>query len=169
MIAQELNISSGNLNYHYKKREAIFEALYFEMVAVFDQRIDDLAITQFSIEQLKKDIHTSMERMLDYTFFWTDIYRLIEVSEKVKTHFLSAYQQRIEGCHYLFNRLTEQGLMKPNQTKEELDYLAERMVHYGNTWLYASRMYHSQITIKNIDHFVAVYISMLSPFLTSKR
>ena len=39
MIAVKLNMSSGNLNYHYKKREDIFEALYFEMVSEFDERI----------------------------------------------------------------------------------------------------------------------------------
>ena len=31
MIALELNMSSGNLNYHFKKREDIFETLYFEI------------------------------------------------------------------------------------------------------------------------------------------
>ncbi|MCT4580658.1 MAG: TetR/AcrR family transcriptional regulator [Flavobacteriales bacterium] len=165
MIAQELSISSGNLNYHYKKREAIFEALYFEMVADFDQRIDDLPTTEFSVEQVKSDIHASMVRMLDYTFFWTDIYRLIEVSDKVKKHFLSAYKQRIEGCHFLFNELKKQGLMNSNCSKEELDYLAERMVHYGNTWLYASRLYSKNITTKDLNHFVEVYLSMLKPFL----
>ena len=35
MIAQGLEISSGNLTYHYQKREDIFEALYFEMVSEF--------------------------------------------------------------------------------------------------------------------------------------
>jgi AcrR family transcriptional regulator len=42
MIALELNMSSGNLNYHFKKREDIFEALYFEMVLEFDERIESL-------------------------------------------------------------------------------------------------------------------------------
>ena len=40
MIALKMNMSSGNLNYHFKKREDIFEALYFEMVSEFDERID---------------------------------------------------------------------------------------------------------------------------------
>ncbi|MEZ5024061.1 MAG: TetR/AcrR family transcriptional regulator [Chitinophagales bacterium] len=69
MIALKVNMSSGNLNYHYKKREDIFEALYFDMVAAFDERINRLADTEISIEQIKIDVERSMRRMLDYTFF----------------------------------------------------------------------------------------------------
>ena len=43
MIASELGFSSGNLNYHFRKRADILEALYFEMVEVFDKRIQDLS------------------------------------------------------------------------------------------------------------------------------
>ena len=49
MIALELGMSAGNLNYHYEKREAIFEALYFEMAAPFDQRINDLPSSDISL------------------------------------------------------------------------------------------------------------------------
>lgn len=37
MIASKLGISSGNLNYHFCKREDILEALYFAMVKQFDK------------------------------------------------------------------------------------------------------------------------------------
>ena len=79
MIALKMNMSSGNLNYHYKKREDIFEALYFEMVSEFDERVKKLTDIEISIEQIKIDIERSMERMLEYIFFWTDLYNLLSI------------------------------------------------------------------------------------------
>ena len=48
MIAVELKISSGNLNYHFKNREDVLEALYFEMVSEFDSRVNQLGETEIS-------------------------------------------------------------------------------------------------------------------------
>ena len=50
MIASKLNMSSGNLNYHFRKREDILEALYFEMVQVFDERVQTLDSKQISLK-----------------------------------------------------------------------------------------------------------------------
>ena len=67
-IALQLNMSSGNLNYHYKKREDIFEALYFDMVLEFDKRIENLNNIEVSIAQVRNDIEQSMRRMIYYKF-----------------------------------------------------------------------------------------------------
>ena len=49
MIASELNMSSGHLNYHFRKREDILEALYFEMVEIFDKRVQLLQNQKMSL------------------------------------------------------------------------------------------------------------------------
>lgn len=168
MIALKMNMSSGNLNYHYKKREDIFEALYFEMVADFDERIDMLNNMTFSIEQIKFDVERSMSRMLDYTFFWTDLYNLLIISEKVQEHFKEVYKKRMAGCLLLFKKLNENKIMKDSTFEMENNFLAERMINYGNTWLYSSRLYSNKIDSVNLDYYVNIYLSMLFPFLTNK-
>jgi len=87
MIALQLNMSSGNLNYHFKKREDILEALYFEMVEVFDVRIENLGKTKLSLATIKKDVELSMHRMVKYHFFWTDLYSLLRLNDKIRLHF----------------------------------------------------------------------------------
>ena len=166
MIALKVGMSSGNLNYHYKKREDIFEALYFEMVLAFDERINNLTNTEVSIKQIRADVKQSMERMLDYKFFWTDLYNLIKVSDKVKEHFQEVYKNRINGCYLLFERMKEHDLMRESSFELEYEFLAERMINYGNTWLYSSRLYLNKLNEKDIDNKVNVFLSMFFPFLT---
>ena len=168
MIALKLNMSSGNLNYHFKKREDIFEALYFEMVLEFDKRVDKLPSTDISIGQIKFDIERSMRRMLDYKFFWTDLYNLLAENDRVKEHFQEVYKKRISGCFFLFEKMKQKGLMKSSSFEMEYSFLAERMINYGNTWLYSSRIYSEDLSRKNIDYPVNTFLSMLFPFLTSQ-
>lgn len=166
MIALKLEMSSGNLNYHYQKREDIFEALYFEMVAAFDERLAMLQNVEVSIKQIRGDIEQSMLRMIDYKFFWTDLYNLLSVSDKVKRHFQEVYKNRIDGCLVLFEKLKKQELMRSASFKLEYDLLAEQIVNYGNTWLYASNLYAKNN--ENIDKAANTLLSFFYPYLTPK-
>ncbi|SMG46847.1 TetR/AcrR family transcriptional regulator [Arenibacter troitsensis] len=168
MIALKMNMSSGNLNYHFKKREEIFEALYFEMVEEFDHRIHVLPNTEVSIEQLRNDVESSMRRMLDYTFFWTDLYNLLSISDRVRAHFQEVYNHRIGGCFFLFEKLKQKKLMREASFEKEYNFLAERMINYGNTWLYSSRLYSNKLDTRTIDYYAITYLSILFPFLTSQ-
>ena len=133
MIAAELNMSSGNLNYHYKKRKDILEALYFEVVAVFDQRIENLGKRQINLMTVKEDVISSLKRMIDYRFFWTDLYNLLRLNEKIKEHFLKVYGERKNGTRYLFEVLKSMNLMNEFKFNKERDFLIERMITYSNT------------------------------------
>lgn len=166
MIALKLNMSSGNLNYHFKKREAIFEALYFEMVLEFDTRVEALPVTEFSIKQIKDDISKSMERMIDYSFFWTDLYNLMSISEKVNLHFQKVYKTRIDGCLLLFEKLKEKDMMLNSSFETEYNLLAERMINHGNTWLYSNHIYTNDLSKRNIGYHRNILLSMLFPYLT---
>ncbi|MCK0192508.1 hypothetical protein MWU84_21190 [Arenibacter sp. F20364] len=168
MIALELDMSSGNLNYHFQKREDIFEALYFEMVSEFDERIENLNNTEVSIAQIRRDIEQSMKRMIDYKFFWTDLYHLLTVSDKVKKHFQEVYKNRMAGCFLLFEKMKKQNLIRASSFESEYEFLAERMINYGNTWLYSSGLYSNKFNPNQIDNQVNILLSMLYPFLTSQ-
>lgn len=166
MIALNNEMSSGNLNYHFKKREDIFESLYFEMVSVFDARIESLNDIEVSLTQIRNDVDLSMRRMLAYQFFWTDLYNLLSISIKVKEHFQLVHKNRIAGCKLLFQKLIQKGLMRTSSYKNEYNILAERMINHGNTWLYSSRLYSNEIN--DINYQVNLYLTIFYPFLTGK-
>lgn len=168
MIAQELGMSSGNLNYHFKKREDILEALYFEMVAVFDQRVQEAKLQSFSLKKIRKDILESMKRMTIYRFFWTDLYNLLKQSEKIREHFIQVYQERKAGYQHVFKDLEKQGLINRFLWQEEQHFLIERMIQFSNTWLYASALYEREINRSYIALQADSLLAMLYPYLTEK-
>jgi len=166
MIALELSMSSGNLNYHFKKKEEILEALYFEMVAEFDKRIDDLEAHGLNLETVKADIELSMERMQTYSFFWTDLYNLLRSNQKLATHFESVHAARVAGYKFMFDRLLEQGIMRDFEFQEEPDLLIDRMINFSDTWIYSSALYHKKIDNAYVLRQASQLVSMLYPYLS---
>ncbi|WP_107037763.1 TetR/AcrR family transcriptional regulator [Brumimicrobium mesophilum] len=168
MIAQELGMSSGNLNYHFKKREDILEALYFEMVSVFDARVEQLGEREINFKNIKFDIQTSMERMVDYRFFWTDLYHILQLNNEIKLHFEKVYHDRMNGYDYLFQTLNELGYLKSFESLKEEQLLVERMLGFSNTWLYNSILNQKEITKSYIELQAESLMFMLYPYLFEK-
>lgn len=166
MIALELKISSGNLNYHFKKREDILEALYFEMVLEFDTRIKHIGEREITLTTIKEDIQFSMQRMVEYHFFWTDLYNLLRLNDKIRLHFEEVYKKRFKGYQFLFNTLIEKNTMQSFELINESQFLIERMIGFGNTWLYNSFLYRKKINQNYIESQSNNLLLMMHPYLT---
>lgn len=164
MIALKLEMSSGNLNYHFKTREDILEALYFEMVEEFDHRIGQLGQQDISLETVQQDINHSLKRMIDYRFFWTDLYNLLRLNKAIKGHFESVYSKRYEGYEFLIKHLIDKGLLQEFEFALERQFLIERMIDFSNTWLYNSFIYDIEIDEDYLNHQTNNLLSMLYPY-----
>lgn len=169
MVANELNMSSGNLNYHFRKREDILETLYFEMVKVFDARVKELDDKVISLKYIQTTIESSMMRMIEYRFFWTDLYFLLKTNQKIRTHFEKAKIERTTGYKFVFSFLIKANILKKPSFAEEHSLLIERMIDYSNTWLYASLVY--RIRTNDVDltkESSFQLLSMIYPYLTNR-
>jgi AcrR family transcriptional regulator len=168
MIALKLGISSGNLNYHFQKREDILEYLYFEMVFDFDQRIETLSEIEISFPQIRNDIQASMERMMNYKFIWTDLFNILKANDKISAHFNKVYPKRISGNAFLFDRLQKMQFMRTANFQNEYQILAERMVNFGDTWIYTSEVYNRSSSKKHLEGQVNAMLTIIYPYLTRK-
>lgn len=168
MIASELDISSGNLNYHYKKREDILEELYFIMVAEFDQHAEQSKETSITFKKIKADIVKIMGSMMTYKFFWTDLYSLTINFSRLHQHFSDAYQKRVGGYQFLFYFLKQKGFMKSDIEPNELRGLAERMIHFLDTWIYCAEIYNTDKSADTLEKQADKLLTHLYPYLTAE-
>lgn len=166
MIALQLKMSSGNLNYHFKTREDILEALYFEMVETFDARIEQLGEHEITLETIAQDMYKSLDRMIAYRFFWTDLYNLLRSNEKIKAHFEGVYSSRYKGYEFLFEYLHQKGIIRDFEFTSERQFLIERMIGFSNTWLYNSFIYDITVDDNYIRHQTTNLLMMLYPYFT---
>ena len=168
MIAQVMNISSGNLNYHFKTREEILEALYFEMVSSFDERVASLKDDEISFKSIQEDMEESLKQMMKYRFIWTDLYNLLRLNAKIKSHFEKVYEERYQGFSYLISYLQNKTWMQHFGSKIEERLLIERMINLGNTGLYNSFLYKQELDTEEVRHQSNSLLFALFPYLTEE-
>lgn len=168
MIAQELNMSSGNLNYHYKTRKELLKKLYFDMVEVFDKRVDNIHEQDLTLQFVSDSMQTSMERMIAYKFFWTDLDGILREDEDIRIHFQKAYQRRLKGSMFLFQTLIDEKKMRLPLFKKEYDFLAKRMINFSDAWLNTLAIYRKKKVTENINNQKDILFGMLFPYLTKK-
>lgn len=141
MIAQELNMSSGNLNYHYKTRKELLKKLYFDMVKVFDKRVDNIHEQNLTLQFVSDSMYTSMKRMIAYKFFWADLNGILREDEDIRIHFQKAYQRRLKGSMFLIQTLIDEKKMRLPLFEKEYDFLAKRMINFSDAWLNTIAIY----------------------------
>lgn len=98
-IAKELNMSSGNLNYHFKKREDILDAL-FEEVTLFEKEfIEEVKDTSITKGRYKKVSLVYMQKMAEYRFAWLDHVQIGRESSKIRKLQKVLFQNRVKALN----------------------------------------------------------------------
>ena len=75
-IANKMEISQGNLNYHFKKREDIIETLYFQLVQNIDSSISSMKEPKNPFQLLVSISQTIMSNFYEYRFFFLILFKL---------------------------------------------------------------------------------------------
>ena len=118
---------------------------------------------------MQSSVRDSMMRMMEYQFFWTDLYHLLQSNKKINAHFKKVKSHRINGYKTLFDVFIEDKTLKKPSFRDEHLHLIDRMITYSNTWLYGSKLYENKKrSAKIIAESSYQLLSMLFPYLTKK-
>jgi AcrR family transcriptional regulator len=115
-IAKELGISHGNLEYHYKNKEAILHAIYAKMKDEVSGYFSEVIPTVDPIEQfdilMKKMDHFQTK----YLFFNLDVIEISRQYPKLKSKVEATVQLRKDQTAAFFTRFAELGYIHPEPT-----------------------------------------------------
>lgn len=136
IIAEEMNISPGNLYYHFKNKEDIINNVFHH----FEKEIDRLLTIPTSpasrppnVEDAWLFLHVLFELIWKYRFFYRDLNNLLINNRTFELRFKSLLTQKVKMAHWLADGLARQGAL--TATREEIDALATNMVVVATYWL----------------------------------
>lgn len=110
-IANELDISPGNLYYHFKGKEIIIDALFELHTSQFNDLVDKADTGSLEIEERFYYLYLLLEKIHLYRFFYRSPMDLMEKYPQVQKGLLKLVK-RLEA------KLTE--VMQQSMTREEL-------------------------------------------------
>jgi AcrR family transcriptional regulator len=167
-IAKEMGISQGNLNYHFKKRDDIIEALYFRLVAEMDMSFLETEYLKIGIQLLYSMSSSIMNNTFKYRFFMSDFTQIMRDSEKIKKHFTGLVKMREEQLSGMFQMMIQDGLMRSERLPNEYFYLYKRVQILGDFWISSAEIEKTRIEKNTIAEYLEMITQSIYPYLTEK-
>ena len=166
-IAKSLGMSQGNLNYHFKKKMDITEALYHELVLGMNSLFENSPEEGNMLLSFHSKLEDSMRLLYQYRFFLRDIYKILKDNESLRKHYLSLQELRKAQVLYFFQILQQQGLMKKEAIEGQYERLFHRMNILSDNWINAYEIQVDKLE-DPIKHYRRILFEQIYYYLTEE-
>ncbi len=132
-IAGELEISPGNLYYHFHNKDEIVDALFDEFQREIDPLLDSPLGGEPQLEDAWLYLHLLFEAIWRYRFVYRDLNDLLARNRRVEMRFRRTVERKTLAALALCRSLVRRG--GPGATDEQIESLATNMVVVTTYWL----------------------------------
>jgi AcrR family transcriptional regulator len=138
-IADEANLSVGNLAYHFKTKEAIFEAIYFNLEKEQKVLLTDLRVVPL-FENINNHLKDTFKLHQKYSFFYSDTLEIIRSFPQIKKQYREYTKWYIAQIETLIAFNVSRGVFEDGKINDQITALAELYWMSIELWLYQSRI-----------------------------
>jgi len=166
LISDELDISPGNLYYHFKSKSDILINLFSwyeeEMSALLE--VPDRVL---DIEDQWFFLHLIFEHIEKYRFIYNDVIHLTKQNESIKLRFTRLAIKKRKASFKILKSLQQEGNLEA--TDDELEALCENIVLTATFWLNYSIIMKSELSDDALARGVYQILSQVAPFLGAEQ
>lgn len=167
-ITEKLNISPGNLTYHFKQREEIVTALYYEFVDSANKNFDKISPDQINITLIFKLVQKITVSRIDYVFLMRDFISVSQQIPEIKNHYSKILKKRQAQILDLFKLFVSKGILKEEEFENQYKNFVERVFILGNYWISYIDLINLKLSKKITQKYAQINMEQLYPYLTSK-
>lgn len=169
-IAAELNISAGNLHYHFRHSEDIIKILFSELTLKMDELLN----------HMKGKEHKTLEDLYQFTFSTCEIfyaYRFIFISFIDILNQIPEIESRYEGINFsrkeefqlIFSDLQKSHIFQKDVPRFIVDCLTEQIFIIADNWLTHNRLILKLSPKEAIQHYTLLQMNLFYPLLNKEQ
>jgi AcrR family transcriptional regulator len=132
-IADEMEISPGNLYYHFRNKDDIVEHLF----ARYEDRIDAVLNAPderpSTLEDIWLVLHAAFDVIWEYRFVYRDLVDLTQRNRKLRMHFARILRRATENALRIMQGLVNNDVMRAS--RQELEATATNVLLVLTFWL----------------------------------
>jgi AcrR family transcriptional regulator len=132
-ISDELNISPGNLYYHFRNKDEIIQHLFADFERLIDIGPGEITDAATAMEDLWLYLHMMFERIWQYRFLYRNLDDLLARDTKLRSHFNIILGHKREAVRQMCVSLAEADAMRADDA--EIAALAENTLVVATYWL----------------------------------
>jgi len=167
-VAAQLEMSDGNLRYHFRTKEDLVYTLYMQLVDTFDQQLKAYQSEKFSLSQVYQSLKIMYTKLYDYRFLMADFVAVMRKFPKIQQHYLALTQSRKQQFGSITEALIKEGIFKNDIPNSQYEHMIEQLIILSDAWIgHAEVLFEGEETQK-LRHYVLLAFSMLVPYLTTK-
>ncbi|RAJ00422.1 TetR family transcriptional regulator [Chitinophaga skermanii] len=165
-IAAKMEISPGNLHYHFKHTEEIIEVLWKQLVTQFDLLMLELKkFRDINMEVLIGFTMQSFELVYKYRFIFLHFVEIGLRIPAIKKEYYALTQRREIEFLYIFSQLQQNKVMKANIPNDVLQSLVTQIFIIGDFWLSNNELTLKLKGNKAVAHYSKVFSDLFYPYL----
>lgn len=132
LISAELNISPGNLYYHYPAKDELINSLFDRYERALNELLD-AADGVRDVEDAWFFLHTLFELIWKYRFLYRDLNDLLSKNRLLETHFQAVLKNKTRAVRALLDGMNRSGALRMDT--REVEPMATSMVVVVTYWL----------------------------------
>ena len=167
-IAKSIDISHGNLRYHFKTKEKILESLHGRLLEIALKRNQEFKNEPGTISGLINANYYGFHTLCQFRYFMNDFNAIMRDYPAVHRTIIEVKAIRAEMYRDAIKKAIKQKQMKPESYPGEYENLIERIRIFSDFWISSAMIYDKKTDIEIIIKYVRLFISMLYPHLTTK-
>ena len=162
-IADELEISPGNLYYHFRNKDDIIEQLF----GGYEQRMDAAISAPEGrlpgLEDVWLQLHLVFECIWDYRFLYRDLVDILTRNRRLRLRFARILKRADDRAHIVMRGLCQAEVMRASA--DEVDAAATNILVIATFWLNYAAARGDKDERTSIRDGIVQVMMLIAPFL----
>ena len=162
-IADELEISPGNLYYHFRNKDDIIEQLFQR----YEERMDSALLAPEgrlpNLEDIWLQLHLVFECIWDYRFLYRDLVDILSRNRHLRLRFARILKRAAGNATAVMRGLVQAGVMRASA--KEVDSTATNILVIATFWLNYASVRGDRDERESIRFGIVQVMMLVSPFL----
>jgi AcrR family transcriptional regulator len=162
-IADELEISPGNLYYHFRNKDDIIEQLFGGYEARMDAALAAPSGRLPGLEDVWLQLHLVFECIWDYRFLYRDLVDILTRNRRLRLRFARILKRADEQAHQVMRGLVQAGIMRASA--DEVDAAATNVLVIATFWMNYAAARGDKDERASIRDGIVQVMMLIAPFL----
>lgn len=169
-LATYLDMSDGNLRYHFRNKEALVMAIFEQMVQEIKggNEFEESSGTGF-LENARKQLRTLFFTMYRYKFLFLEANLLLKQYEGLRKAFQHLLGERKLFVEHVYSIYKASGILSDRHSDAQYALLFEQIFILSDNWIrYADLEQTTASSIdKKIDHYIELCLQLLETLVVA--